>query len=139
MLLKGSLSRAKTESPRDGWSRLLKLFLMGDPSQSRGERCDEFLTHRGLIVGVWSGQRRYQGSQFDLGNKDYLILTRMIRWKQWKIRWEKISKIDLQYTEAPSAKFLELIRMGRQPCDERRLGAEKGPPLRRKPVAPKGE
>jgi hypothetical protein len=92
---------------------------IGRAIQSRGELCNEFLSHRGLIVAVWSGRQRYQGSQFDIGYERHLVVTRMVRWKQWKLQWEKISKIEFHYSEAPSARLLDLIRTGRQRCDER--------------------
>lgn len=95
-------------SIRNGWVRLLKANLMGDPAQSYGQRMHEFYTWRGLVVTIEAGSHHvlHTGGPiywacFDLGDPKYLIVQPSNK-KRWRARWERLTRVSFAYFEAPS-------------------------------------
>jgi len=92
------------EFVRRGWIRLLVANLMADPSQSIGERMNEFRAHRGLSVTVEATPNHVvhcRHAMVDIGDPQFLIVWRTDK-PRWRARWERITRISFSYLEPPS-------------------------------------
>lgn len=88
------------ERIRTGWIELLKANLLGDPAQCYGERMNEFLPWRGMIITIEAGLRHvHAAGVIDLSDPEYLIVGAN---RPWRARWEHLTRISFSYTEPPS-------------------------------------
>ena len=92
---------------RNGWVRLLKSNLVGEPVQCYGARLNEFLTWRGLDVTLEAGShhvRHYGGpyyqAHFYVNDPAYLTVQRSDGTRR-RWRWERLTRISFGYIEPP--------------------------------------
>jgi hypothetical protein len=107
---------------RQGWIRLLKANLMGDPAHTLGQRMNEFMPCRGISVTVQATPHHVLHDTavvFDLGDPQYLIARRPNK-RRWRARWERLTRVSFTYSEPPPewlhAKMLkQAISSGKRP------------------------
>jgi hypothetical protein len=88
---------------REGWTRLLVANLMADPSQSHGERMNEFHACRGLVITIEATPHHVvhcSSATIDIGDQQFLVVWRLDK-PRWRARWENLTGVSFSYSEPP--------------------------------------
>lgn len=92
---------AIVQAIRADWVYLLKANLMPDPNIAQ-RRAGVYHRFANVAVNVYSGKQCGIGDCYSLGDKRFLTIEqRRTPFRQWKIGWDKIRRIEIIYHSVP--------------------------------------
>ena len=100
------MSKKVELNPVSPWIPLLRLHLMGDPSQSRGERMHIFHVPNGMTLTLKAGRRVHNtvNGTIDIGDPTFLAVSTSDR--EWRVRWDNLTQCAFVYRAPPSEYLL---------------------------------
>lgn len=93
---------------RENWINLLKAHLIRD---MRGKHVIEhsLLSFDGLAVCVRTKMNHLVGDEFHLQDLESLVVISRAPWKEFKPRWDRITRIEFLYLRPPSPDVRALL------------------------------
>lgn len=103
---------------REDWISLLKTHLIADLRRKR-KRGQCLLGFQGLVAIIRTKTNSLAGDEYHLQDPERLGVIRRSPWKEFRPRWDSITRIEFRYLSPPSPEVRALLT-GKKPLRLRR-------------------